>query len=457
MPTTEQIRKTYVLEGFDHNSAFKDANGIYAQDPNVVVIQSHPGQSIKEAVGQIKGPANIILDCHGNEDGTFRWDKDGKAVTYAELFAALPREGIESVTLGSCYGESAEKEKILKAAPLGTIVQSMIGAHSIGDNNFITQFAENITAHKTTNSTALFLESLAVFKPEEYKAGLEAYNADNKTTFDANPEHSLPHMLGVGGGKSIDLETEMSRVVHKDASFNASAWQTCVEEVHEIFESSSTGKIVSTVKPAQSSGWLDSAATKIASFMSAGDNVSEHTSDKSNIDAVAKQMQSGQMPEGAAEKRIAYALTAAYLDKSGELEQQIEVAKHHGQEPPLPLHHVQSESQLLPTERPRQQAGPLATLDKEIFENHKLVTASRQSATEIEALEAIANDLHVGGIHGDETRLSNEQIKAIQRKLHVKADGKIGKQTMTALDHAEEILALPTPKQPIPAARGQEH
>ncbi len=93
----------------------------------------------------------------------------------------------------------------------------------------------------------------------------------------------------------------------------------------------------------------------------------------------------------------------------------------------------------------------LASLEQQVLENHKLVTAKHQSAPETKELEEFAKVMHIQGVRTDAAQLSDTEIKKIQEALHVRQDGKIGEKTMHALMHAEEIHALPTPSNPAPA------
>ena len=203
---TPQKAKTYVLIGYDAVDQIE-----YAQRDDVIIIRAKHGRSIKDAIGRIEPPANIILSAHGSKNGMFSWNRNEK-VPYSELFTALPSHGIASIAITSCYGGSATMEKSLQTAPAGTLVLSLIGPNNIGANTFVKQFAAETEGIQ--KPIDLFLKVLDNFNPREYQAFTEYLNKRDGTNDDANPNNALPHIIGIGGKvpMRIDLNDELTKL-----------------------------------------------------------------------------------------------------------------------------------------------------------------------------------------------------------------------------------------------------
>lgn len=166
------MTKTYVIAGHDHNNAFKGDVEAWEkrakEKDDVVLIYPQPGQSMKDVANQIKPPANVVLLAHGGRDGMFRWHQN-HSVEYAVLFLELKNrhlQGIESITIGSCYGELAVAQRMLDSAPNGTLVQAQNGSKVVGWGDF-GQGAREITNREIT-PLSLLLESLDCVDPKAF-------------------------------------------------------------------------------------------------------------------------------------------------------------------------------------------------------------------------------------------------------------------------------------------------
>ena len=311
MPTqaiAEPPIKTYVLIGHDM-ARYDDIYSEQAKtDPNLIIIHPKPGETAATIAAQIVGPANIILHCHGKKEGTFQWNKDDWK-PYGYLFAALPRSGIVSISLGSCYGGIAQADEALTAAPPGCIVQSMTGPKTPNLHSISLKFSTESTDF--TNKVSLFLEMLDNFNPTTYKDSVEYLNQKDGTNDDTDPNHALPHILGLGGNppKRIDLAAEMKNLSHQH---DAEAMKRTIERVQNHFDTDSSRPLTYfgvQFLPSLTSGSLGPEAEKKL--------------DQDIADMAAK-LQQGYVPANVEEKRLAYAITAAYLDESGELKRMIE-------------------------------------------------------------------------------------------------------------------------------------
>lgn len=312
--------KTYVLVGYGNDLL---GGGAYKSLGDVEVIEYEPGVSITEVAKKIKPPANIILQFHGGNDGTFTWtrkqhEKLEPFTPYIELISKLPRSGIECIMLGSCYGGIVMDERydaILRAVPSGCLVLSMISAKTINFDNISTQFAKE--SKGLLNPVDLYLEALDNFHPVRYREFTEYTNTKNKdkTKYTTDPQEALPHMLGIGGNPPlrIDLNEEMKRlkppyqttqtamaraIIQVQARFDMECIVTKVNE---------QGQKLPNEKMLQNENWTEHYTRKQKKALD------------DRIAAMAAKLQRGEMPKGAEEKRLAYAITAAYLDQSGQL------------------------------------------------------------------------------------------------------------------------------------------
>ena len=201
--------RTYILLGDGFDNILHNGELEAAQRSGAVIIKAGNYKSLEDAVSAINTPANVILAAHEANNGTFRWRGDQIPPPYSELFSALPKKGVDSVTLESCYGGTGQSERFLKVAPAGTVIQSMVGPTVTGTGNFVINFTKNI--HGYTNPTDLFISALATFHPKEHRDAKIFWNTHDETGKlnpghplidhdDINPLTAMPHIIGFGGG-----------------------------------------------------------------------------------------------------------------------------------------------------------------------------------------------------------------------------------------------------------------
>ncbi len=362
-----------------------------------------------------------------------------KCCPIPECFQSCPVRGIESVTLGSCYGGSAEADAFLQGAPAGMVVQSMVGAQNVNNGDFHWQFAKERKGENT--QIGLLLKALDTFDPEEYWKYVQYRNKEDKTHVDANPEQALPHMIGIGGKKParIDLAEEVSKLANdKGAHTSEALWQRAIALVQQHFDTANIR--LDPLRP--------------GSVITGGLGVAAEKELHDNIAALAGKMRQGYLPESVDEKRIAYALTAAYMDQSGDMARRVALAKNGG----IPLealnkaieNHGLSYVLLSAASGAGLPAGLVNKLDDAIT-NRGTVTAGHSSADTAREAEQFAKLMRIDGVTAD-GKLTESEIKAIQTALKVTANGIIDADTMKAMNHAQETASLPTPY--VPSATG---
>jgi hypothetical protein len=302
------VTKNYVLIGHDMDYTDK----AYSARGDVNIIRAREGQSLEDAVKTITPPANILLMAHGELDGTFLWNRN-QMLPYAELFAALPREGMDSFTLISCYGGTAIADAFLKVAPPGMLVQSMVGPYNLSSALAVEDFIHETKGE--INPVQLLLKSLDNFHPRDYQITTEYFNKKLGTSYDSNPENALPHTIGLGGNPPMQIHLDaIASQIHSTIKTNVdrAAWRFAIEHVMVAFDT--RHHIVNPQNPDGPS-----------LFKNGGENGQLALEEK--ILAIADTMRRGEPLGGetpverADNKRIAYAITAAFLDESGMLAQ----------------------------------------------------------------------------------------------------------------------------------------
>lgn len=295
---TDKQEKLYVLVGHDQNDAFKGMVEALKRRAtakgDVELIYADPNKTLSQSLSGLKPPANVIIAAHGNIDGTFIWN-NGQSLTYNTAFAALPRQGIASVTISGCFGETAQL--LTKDLPAGTILQSLVGSRVPNWDRAISQYGNEFIEHENITQTTLLLEALDNTDPRvstqlARKLGkgppFKPYKADEV----------LPHTISIGGARpmELDLDIEVSNLSGRSKSSDQARayFAQAVGMVQNYFDTKAGG-------PASNENSLDKRIAAIGKRL--GDGTADPA--KFTLD----------------EKRIAYAITAAYLHVSGEMQQ----------------------------------------------------------------------------------------------------------------------------------------
>ncbi len=211
---------------------------------------------------------------------------------------SLPREGINAVFVGGCYGETAQD--CLKDVPPGAYLNALNGRKVVGWSDDELEFAK--ASNGKTSPADLLLAALATTDPMENAKKAQNKNLTNNAKLDTDPNDVLPHTIGVGGHPPIklDLNLEMKDIASKGESLNAAAYQASIDKVKEVFDA----------RLPPPSGIVDTKGIL-----------------NKEISEVADKVKNGKKLDGPQEQRIGYALTVTYLEKSGELQRLTEVTK----------------------------------------------------------------------------------------------------------------------------------
>lgn len=303
--------RTYILVGDQWEGDGKIvANGfLESTRPDAVIIRARDYPNIADALKQITPPVgNVEIHAHGSPDGTIEWSAKKDSTSYTSVFSGLP-VGVQTITIHSCYGGSAEATKFLQAAPGGSTIISMAGPDTVGSTEAIRKFMSNTPG--TGSPTDIYVQSLNAYDPQvfvrnsQYWRDLKERNDAERradptikidsaaATFgaidDKSPVDYLPHIVGIGGGQRIDLAVELGNLSHKNPQV------------------------------------VEQAITRAQTALT--------TADHAQFLAVADKIRHGQ-PLGTApnpidaarELRIGYAIAAEYMDVSGELAQRQKAA-----------------------------------------------------------------------------------------------------------------------------------
>ncbi len=331
----EQATKTYVFLGEDYkgNTAIEEALSAYKKRTDCIVITPIDGEDFRDAIkrANIGKNANIILLAHGSELGTFTWNSGEKKINfYFMLFYSLPKD-TQSITLGGCFSGIAVKD--LYYLPKGTLLLSATSAIAASSTGQAIPFARE--TNNLLKPVDFYLEALDNFNPAAYQDFAESCNKRNKNAekLDTNPLHALPQILGIGGSPviEINLNQEMVDVRNKikNKTINTDAWNRALTRVRERFDTKGVygtdnfydnndgaGNIAELI--------IDQKVVRIWEKLSNGEP-----------------LKSTKTIEGVDEKRIALALTAAYLDESGKIDQLVKKGKA-----PTPSYIKQLESRI---------------------------------------------------------------------------------------------------------------
>lgn len=308
---TDTKQKLYVLVGHDHNNAFEgmvkalEERGKIKGD--VVILRAKPDQTISDLTKTIKGPANVMVAAHGEKDATFEWN-NGQKLPYANLFHALPRTGVSSVIIAGCYGESAKIAEAGRELPVGAVLQSVVGSKVPGWSTALTQYGTELGQLPELNRSALLIEALDNTDPQASVKLAKAYDAAQRMKnplykfgqgiADYKASDVLPHTISIGGKPPIalDLDIELANLSGRmNDKARQDTFRQAVKYVRERFDAN------------------------------AGEGTGNEIKLQARIEAVAYKLGHGTNTEKLSleEKRIGYAITAAYLEGSGEMDRVI--------------------------------------------------------------------------------------------------------------------------------------
>ena len=294
------MTKLYVLAGYDEAGSFNERISYWKKRAHDVgdveiIYPSGPTESMAHLASRIKPPANILLECHGGGDGNFTWGKEQYSPFYHELFKELPRQGIVSVTVEGCCGESAMF--MMQGLPKGTLLQARVSAKISGVGGSVGgEIAKEITSYKEITPLSIILEELDGTVPSHYI----------DWGYTNNPNNVLPHTIGIGGHPplTLDLNQKVAELAArgKSGKLDVAKLQQAVGQVKQHFD------VVD-----------DSANIFKETFLFAGDQ------QKLNrlIDDVAQKLAKGADTRKFSldEKRVAYGITIANLYGTGEMAQ----------------------------------------------------------------------------------------------------------------------------------------
>ncbi len=384
LPEPKPLIKTYVLIGDDQLGC----DELYSKRKDVVILRASDCLSIADTLAKVQTPANIIVQCHGARNGTFTWLKGEAQPSYADLFKALPRTGILSVTFGSCFGATAKEAEMMKYAPPGTLVQSLTGAKTVGWTHHTKKFA--VETEGLTEPIDLILKAFDNFSPTTFKSATERENREkgfyekyrakkleidtqvaeeqmrfyqlqergdsivnssdpaakkqfhlNANQFqltasqmriqllsvqlaayepyDSNPDNALPNSIAIGGNpaRTIDLDVETARLAKTKTPLDGAAMNRAIARVQARFDT------IKAYTPDNHPDWYLS-----KEYDSGKGPAAEKELDAAVAD-MAAMLQRGYTPKTTEERRIAYAITTAYLHESGEMQRRVEGQAHY--------------------------------------------------------------------------------------------------------------------------------
>ncbi len=367
---------TYVLAGSDDNGALTDTVAGYEKSPNVIVLRVEDYPSLKDAIAQIKGPANIILACHGEAyetdvaTGTFTWNKsEDLGPSYKDFFSQLKTDGsqtIGTISVLSCYGGTALE--MLEYLPSGTILQSLVSAEVENLGLFGEEFQTETIG--INDPTSLILEALDNVNPAKLNNLAKVMGESGSIISTAD---YLPNIIGIGGTppKQIYLE-DLEKTLGSNGHVNKRDFNDAIKMVSKHFDLDESklvaelldklGTDFKTLERASQSGaagyrfeqdtleklkeHFPKDAEKIneetgKAYLDRLINEIEETAQKeleNKIKAIATKMKNGEPIEldidgnpDFDELRIRRALGVAYLKTSGELDKMIEQAKQPAQ------------------------------------------------------------------------------------------------------------------------------
>lgn len=260
-------------------------------------ICADPALSLKEQFETLKMPANLILAAHGGDDGTFEWADDEHSPTYRAFFEALPQKGIYSILINGCFGGT-----VMDAAPYappGAIIHTAASASNIGLISYQWLRVEG----DTTSAIDTYIENLDNFHPDYTKA-MKHLNRSDKRRDNTDADKALPHVIAIGGekGRVIDLDQTYSDLAAHPSIIDAQAMFRARDRIQSRFD---THQYHFNPKTKQDQYAYGSSKDEYKLM--------------EKISNVAERLFLGHAPRSFEERRIALALTAAYLEETGDI------------------------------------------------------------------------------------------------------------------------------------------
>jgi len=284
----------------------------------ISVADSPDFEKATKKIPQNVSGINILLTAHGDPQGRFLWNEgtlefDGEDVDrigvewleYKILFQNLPRKGVNTISIGSCYGETAITEANLQVAPEGSVVISIASKDHESLKMFAGQFAKE--TDKLINPIDIFIEALDNFNSKEY------IKEAKRIEIDENAALAMPSTIGIGGKipTIINLDDKLQYFENKkELNKKNEYWQNAIKRVKLRFDRESAGCELNTKNDNCEAIFSDT-------------KHSQYTTDNEltkKIDEVSAKINNGNYaPKDAEEIRISRALVAAYMDESGEI------------------------------------------------------------------------------------------------------------------------------------------
>ena len=297
--------RTYALVGANFEDTVPFPIDEYAARRDVVTKLYSYADELPDIAKHIRGDANIIMAVHGTADGSFTWN-NSQLFSYADFFRTLPRQGVHSLVLGSCFADSALSDEALRAAPMGTIIIPSV------HKTYLPISVDTASARESAGLTRpmdLYIKVLDNYNAELVRNTVAATNIHSTVKYDTDPQHALPHLFAIAGDRPerIDMDHVIAGL-HQH--IDAHAWGRATARVQHLFDvkgvrfharSNPQGEVEFTNNGPQAEAQLHA-----------------------NIAAIAAKLPKGFTPHTFEERRISYALAAAYFDESGELQRRVD-------------------------------------------------------------------------------------------------------------------------------------
>ena len=412
MASSDSIPALYIFVGDDMAKNNRTLSG----HPSATIVRnsgSRGSDSVEDAMRSIHHASiNVLLLSHGAHDGTFLW-RPKEQLHYNSFFAALPREGVQSIVLSNCYGGTANSDKFLKSAPAGALVISLSGAQSPTNGEQVLDYIKETKGE--TNPINLFIKAMDNFDPKHYQDSQRYWNKVDHENDSDDPELALPYIIGMGGNhpRRINLQEQLQLIGKKNfLTDETNAWKDSLTRVQDLFDT--IHKVDNPDRPGH--------------YKTQNLGPEAEAALDAKIQAIADDIRHGKPLDGkdpitrAENKRIAYALAAAYLEESGQIARWREEA-------------IANEPKNLKTA---------------ITDRDWKASVGIQNTAVAKEVEAIATKLGVTVI--SDGKLTAEEINGLLNQLNQPLDDKIDRADLAALfKQLPELGLMPKPAAPSEA------